>query len=48
MTLQIDPAERGIYELYDKYCHGEIDCRQFFKRAAALTICGLSAVAWQR
>ncbi|MDO8908764.1 MAG: dienelactone hydrolase family protein [Pseudohongiella sp.] len=40
-----DPVERRVYELYDKYCHGEIDRRQFFKRAAALTIGGLSALS---
>lgn len=41
----IDPVERRVYELYDKYCHGEIDRRQFFKRAAALSIGGLSALS---
>jgi len=42
---KLDPVERRVYELYDKYCHGEIDRRQFFKRAAALTIGGLSALS---
>ena len=25
-----------VFELYDEYCHGQIDRRQFFERAAAL------------
>jgi carboxymethylenebutenolidase len=39
---EIDPR---VYDLYDKYCHGRIDRRQFFERAAALTIGGASALA---
>lgn len=34
-----------IYALYDRYCHGRLDRRQFFERAAALTIGGVSALA---
>ena len=34
-----------VYELYDDYCHGEIDRRTFFKRAAVLTVGGASALA---
>ena len=34
-----------VFDLYDKYCHGRIDRRQFFERAAALTIAGASALA---
>jgi len=34
-----------IYDLYDEYCHGHIDRRQFFERAAALTVTGVSALA---
>ena len=34
MTIQID---QGIYDLYDEYCHGRIDRREFLKRAALLT-----------
>jgi len=33
-----------IYDLYDEYCHGYIDRRQFFERAAALTVTGISAL----
>lgn len=43
---QDDIARRGItqieidqqvYDLYDEYCHGDIDRREFLKRASALT-----------
>jgi carboxymethylenebutenolidase len=34
-----------VFELYDEYCHGKIDRRQFFKRASQLTVSGISAVA---
>lgn len=34
-----------VFELYDEYCHGKIDRRQFFERAAQLTVGGLSALA---
>ena len=43
----IDPAaiDPRIYELYDEYCHGRMDRRDFFSRAAALTVGGVSALA---
>ena len=34
-----------VYALYDEYCHGYIDRRQFFERAAALSVAGVSALA---
>ena len=34
-----------VYDLYDEYCHGHIDRRQFFERAAHLTVAGASALA---
>jgi carboxymethylenebutenolidase len=37
----IDPR---VFDLYDNYCHGRIDRRQFLDRAAALTIGGVSAL----
>ncbi|MGD8939917.1 MAG: dienelactone hydrolase family protein, partial [Gammaproteobacteria bacterium] len=37
----IDPQ---ILDLYDLYCHGHIDRREFFRRAAGLTIGGVSAL----
>src|SRR5918992_4232148 len=39
---EIDPQ---VYDLYDEYCHGQIDRREFLSRAAALTIGGVSALA---
>ncbi|HUJ85945.1 MAG TPA: dienelactone hydrolase family protein [Burkholderiales bacterium] len=39
MTIEI---EQGIYDLYDEYCHGGIDRREFLKRAAALSAGGLA------
>ena len=39
---EIDPR---VFDLYDNYCHGRIDRRQFLDRAAALTIGGVSALA---
>jgi len=38
---QIDPR---IFDLYDEYCHGRIDRREFLSRSAALTIGGVSAL----
>ena len=38
---KIDPR---IFVLYDEYCHGFIDRRTFFSRAAAITVGGVSAL----
>ena len=37
----IDPR---IFDLYDEYCHGRIDRREFLQRAAVMTIGGVSAL----
>jgi carboxymethylenebutenolidase len=37
--------DRRIFDLYDEYCHGRIDRREFLARAAALTIGGVSALS---
>ena len=42
--MKKDPIDDRVYDLYDEYCHGFIDRRQFFERAAALTIGGVSAL----
>jgi carboxymethylenebutenolidase len=40
-----DQIDDQVFELYDEYCHGHIDRRQFFERAAQLTVAGASAIA---
>jgi carboxymethylenebutenolidase len=39
-----EPVEidRRIYELYDEYCHGRMDRREFLVRASALVVGGLA------
>jgi carboxymethylenebutenolidase len=37
--------DRRVYDLYDEYCHGRIDRREFLSRAGALTIAGVSGLA---
>jgi carboxymethylenebutenolidase len=37
--------DRRVFDLYDEYCHGKIDRREFIARAGALTIGGVSALA---
>jgi carboxymethylenebutenolidase len=37
--LEID---QRVFDLYDEYCHGRIDRREFLARAAALTVGGLA------
>ena len=34
--------DRRVFELYDEYCHGKIDRREFLQRAAVVTIGGLA------
>ena len=34
--------DRRVYELYDEYCHGRMDRREFLARASALVIGGLA------
>ena len=46
---KLEPGELAIdgrvFDLYDEYCHGEIDRRTFLSRAGALTLGGASALA---
>jgi len=37
--------DQRVYDLYDEYCHGHIDRREFLARAKALIIGGISALA---
>ena len=43
--MKKDPIDARVYDLYDDYCHGQIDRREYFRRAGALTVAGLSGVA---
>ena len=40
-----DTIDPQVFELYDEYCHGRIDRREFFRRAAALSAGGVPALA---
>ena len=44
-VLAQTPIDQRVFDLYDEYCHGGIDRREFLRRAAALTIGGVSALA---
>ena len=37
--------DQQIFDLYDEYCHGFIERREFMRQAGALTIAGASALA---
>lgn len=37
--------DKRVFDLYDAYCHGQMDRREFLDRAAAITIGGISALA---
>ncbi len=39
------PIDPRVFDLYDEYCHGYIDRREFFRRSAALVVGGASALA---
>jgi carboxymethylenebutenolidase len=37
--------DQRVLDLYDEYCHGHIDRREFLQRASVLTVGGVSALA---
>jgi carboxymethylenebutenolidase len=37
--------DQRVYDLYDEYCHGYIDRREFLARASAITVAGVSGLA---
>ena len=41
---QADIYQR-VFDLYDEYCHGRIDRREFLSRASAITVAGISGLA---
>lgn len=44
MTDEKKPIDPRVFDLYDEYCHGRIDRREFLQRAAAITAYGVSAL----
>lgn len=44
MAEEQQKIDRRVFDLYDEYCHGYIDRREFLSRAAALTVGGVSAL----
>ena len=42
--MRQEEIDARVFDLYDEYCHGHIDRREFFQRAAQLTVAGVSAV----
>ena len=43
-VTQVEIDQR-VFDLYDEYCHGRIDRREFLRRASALTVGGISCLA---
>ncbi len=43
--MKENEIDQRVFDLYDDYCHGRMERRQFFARAAALTVGGVSALA---
>lgn len=41
--IKID-IDKKIYDLYDEYCHGYMDRREFLSRASAITVAGVSGL----
>ncbi len=37
--------DQRIFDLYDEYCHGYMDRREFMKRCGAITVAGVSGLA---
>jgi carboxymethylenebutenolidase len=43
--MKSEDIDQRIYDLYDEYCHGRIDRREFLLRAGALPLLGASGLA---
>ena len=48
MTLKYEDIDPRIFDLYDDYCHGRMERREFLSRAATITVGGVSALAMAR
>jgi carboxymethylenebutenolidase len=44
-ALTQSEIDQRVLDLYDEYCHGDIDRREFLRRASLLTVGGVSALA---
>src|SRR5215468_5829771 len=44
-TLTQSEIDQRVFDLYDEYCHGYIDRREFLRRASAITVAGVSGLA---
>lgn len=44
MNKEQQEIDQRVYDLYDEYCHGYIDRREFLKRASAITVAGVSGL----
>lgn len=42
--LSQQEIDQRVYDLYDEYCHGIIDRREFLRRAGAITVAGVSGL----
>jgi carboxymethylenebutenolidase len=40
--------DKRIYDLYDEYCHGFMERREFLRQASAVTVAGVSGLAMAR
>ena len=45
MSVSAQEIDQRVYDLYDEYCHGRIDRREFLSRASVVTIAGVSGLA---
>jgi carboxymethylenebutenolidase len=43
--MRQDQIDDQVFELYDEYCHGRMERREFLERASLLTVAGVSALA---
>src|SRR5215475_2275140 len=44
-ALTQSEIDQRVFDLYDEYCHGHIDRREFLHRASLITVGGVSALA---
>ena len=43
-TLRPVDIDKRIFDLYDEYCHGFIDRREFLRRCGAISVAGISGL----